>query len=54
MAFIEHQPFVTSSIIGATKMEQLKENIATINVNLSEEILKEIDEVHKLQPNPAP
>jgi len=54
LAFIAQQPFVTSTIIGATKMNQLKENIETINVVLSEEILKEIDEVHKLQPNPAP
>ncbi len=54
LAFIEHQPFVTSNIIGATTMQQLKENIATINVSLTEEILKEIDAIHKLQPNPAP
>ncbi|MGY6649381.1 aldo/keto reductase [Wenyingzhuangia sp. IMCC45574] len=54
LAFIEQQPFLTSTIIGATKMEQLKENIGTIHVTLSEEILKEIDEIHKLQPNPAP
>ncbi|WP_316927744.1 aldo/keto reductase [Ochrovirga pacifica] len=54
LAFIAHQPFVTSTIIGATKMEQLKENIATINVNLSQELLQEIDQIHKLQPFPAP
>lgn len=54
LAFIAQQPFVTSTIIGATKMEQLKQNIATINVELSEELLTEIDEIHKLQPNPAP
>lgn len=54
LAFIEQQPFVTSTIIGATKMDQLKENIASVKVTLSEEILKEIDDIHKLQPNPAP
>ncbi|MDO6736578.1 aldo/keto reductase [Wenyingzhuangia sp. 2_MG-2023] len=54
LAFIEQQPFVTSTIIGATKMDQLKENIASVKVTLSEEILKEIDGIHKLQPNPAP
>ncbi|NIJ43868.1 aryl-alcohol dehydrogenase-like predicted oxidoreductase [Wenyingzhuangia heitensis] len=54
LAFIEHQPFVTSTIIGATKMSQLKENIDTINIKLAKELLEEIDEVHKLQPNPAP
>jgi len=54
LAFVEAQPFVISNIIGATKMSQLKENIETINVTLSDEILKEIDNIHKLQPNPAP
>ncbi|WP_139957231.1 NADP(H)-dependent aldo-keto reductase [Flavicella sediminum] len=54
LAFIESQPFVTASIIGATTMQQLKENIATINVKLSNEILEEIDAIHRLQPNPAP
>ncbi len=54
LAFIEHQPFVTSNIIGATKMSQLKENIASIHISLNNEILKEIDLIHQLQPNPAP
>ena len=54
LAFIEAQPFVTSTIIGATTMEQLAENIKTIEVTLPKELLDEIDEVHKLQPNPAP
>ena len=54
LAFIEQQPFVTSTIIGATTVEQLKENIDTIKVSLSEEILKEIDAVHAVIPDPAP
>jgi len=54
LAFVTQQPFVTSNIIGATTMEQLKENIASININLSEEILKEINKIQELQPNPAP
>lgn len=54
LAFVEHQPFVTSTIIGATSMEQLKENINSIEVELSEEILEEIDKIHELIPNPAP
>jgi aryl-alcohol dehydrogenase-like predicted oxidoreductase len=54
LAFIEAQPFVTSTIIGATTMEQLKQNIATIDVSLTPELLEEIDEIHNLQPNPAP
>jgi len=54
LAFINQLPFVTSNIIGATKMSQLKENINSINIDLSEEILQEIEDVHKLIPNPAP
>ncbi|WP_397444543.1 aldo/keto reductase [Polaribacter sp. R77954] len=54
LAFVNQLPFVTSNIIGATKMNQLKENINSINVDLSDEILNEIEEVHKDIPNPAP
>ena len=52
-AFVNERPFVTSNIIGATSMKQLKENIESINVSLSEEILKEIDDVHLNDPNPC-
>jgi aryl-alcohol dehydrogenase-like predicted oxidoreductase len=44
---------VTSTIIGATTMEQLKENIDSIKVS-SDEILKAIDEVQAIIPDPAP
>ena len=54
LAFINQLPFVTSNIIGATKMNQLKENINSINVDLSDEIIKEINAVHAEIPNPAP
>lgn len=54
LAFVESRPFVTSTIIGATTMDQLKENIESIDLNLSEEIFKEIDKIHKEFPNPAP
>jgi len=54
LAFVNQQPFVTSNIIGATNMEQLKENIASIEVELSEDILDEINEIHNLIPNPSP
>jgi aryl-alcohol dehydrogenase-like predicted oxidoreductase len=54
LAFVAQQPFVTSSIIGATTIEQVKENIDTIEVVLSEEILKAIDEVQAVIPDPAP
>lgn len=54
LAYINQLPFVTANIIGATRMEQLKENIDSINVTLSDEVLKEIEEVHAAIPNPAP
>ena len=54
LAFVNQLPFVTSNIIGATKMSQLKENINSIHIELSEEILAEINEIHKVIPNPAP
>ena len=54
LAFINQLPFVTSNIIGATKMNQLKENIGSIHIDLSDEVLQNIEEVHKAIPNPAP
>ena len=54
LAFVNDRPFVTANIIGATSMKQLKENIDSASVSLSEEVLKAIDEVHEAIPNPAP
>ena len=54
LAFIKHQFFVTSTIIGATTMQQLKENIQAFDVDLSEEVLQGIETIHRQQPNPAP
>ena len=54
LAFVEQQPFVTSTIIGATTLKQLKENIDTIKVSLSEDILAEINKVQAIIPDPAP
>ena len=54
LAFIEKQPFVTSTIIGATNLQQLEQNINTINVSLSEEIMVEVEKVQNNFPNPAP
>jgi len=54
LAFINQQPFVTSNIIGATSLEQLKENIASIDVVLNDDIIEQINEVHAAIPNPAP
>ena len=52
-SFVNSRPFVTSNIIGATTMEQLKENIDSINISLSKELLKEIEDIHLSDPNPC-
>ncbi|MFX5664689.1 aldo/keto reductase, partial [Acinetobacter baumannii] len=54
LAFIKQQFFVTSTIIGATSLDQLKENIQAFEIELSPEILQGIEAIHVQQPNPAP
>lgn len=54
LAFVNEQPFVTSNIIGATSLNQLKENIDSINLTLSKDILQAINAIHCVIPNPAP
>ena len=54
LAFVNQLPFVTSNIIGATRMDQLKENIGSIHIDLSAETLAAINAVHAEIPNPAP
>lgn len=54
LAYVNHQPFVTSNIIGATTLAQLEENINSLNVELSAELLAGIQAIHKDHPNPAP
>lgn len=53
-AFVNQRPFVTSNLIGATRMDQLKENIDSVNVRLSDELLDAIKVIHQKYPNPAP
>ena len=54
LSFVNHQPFVASNIIGATNLSQLSENIKSIDLILTDEIISEIESVHISQPNPAP
>jgi aryl-alcohol dehydrogenase-like predicted oxidoreductase len=54
LKFLEIQPFVTSVIIGATTMEQLKINIESVNIKLTDEIINKINEVQATYPNPCP
>jgi aryl-alcohol dehydrogenase-like predicted oxidoreductase len=53
-AFVNSRPFVTSNIIGATTMEQLKENIGSIDRELTEEMMEKINLIHNNNPNPSP
>ena len=53
-AFVNSRPFVTSNIIGATTMDQLKENIGSVNIDLSDEIMEKINVIHNNNPNPSP
>ena len=54
LAFVNERPFLTSNIIGATSMEQLKADIESINIKLSKDILREIEAIHTKYPNPSP
>ncbi len=54
LAFVNRQRFLTSNLIGATTMAQLKTNLDSIGVKLSEEVVQAIDAVHLIQPNPCP
>ncbi len=53
-AFVNSRPFVTSNIIGATTMDQLKENIGSINIEFTQEMMDKINSIHNNNPNPAP
>ena len=52
LAFVNSRPFVTSNLIGATTMEQLKTNIASIDLKLSTEVLADIETVYRDYPVP--
>jgi len=54
LKFCEIQDFMTSVIIGATTMEQLKTNVESVNINLPDEVIKEINNVQTIYPNPCP
>ena len=53
-AFVNSSPFVTSNIIGATTMDQLKENVESINIDFTDEMMDRVNEIHNNNPNPSP
>lgn len=52
LAFVNQQPFVSSNLIGATNMQQLKSNIASIDITLSPELIKSIKSIRRQYPAP--
>ncbi|MBA3986273.1 MAG: aldo/keto reductase [Flavobacteriales bacterium] len=54
LAFIRQQTFISSTILGATSVGQLQENIESKNVILSGQLLRAIHDIHEAIPNPAP
>lgn len=54
LAFVRSRNFVASTIIGATTLDQLKENIESVNLKLTADALQEIAAIHARFPNPAP
>jgi aryl-alcohol dehydrogenase-like predicted oxidoreductase len=54
LAFVNRQRFLTSNLIGATTMTQLKTNLGSASVKLSEDVINAIEAVHRAQPNPCP
>ncbi len=53
-SFVNSRPFVTSNIIGATTMDQLKENVESINIEFTDEMMDKVNEIHNKNPNPSP
>jgi aryl-alcohol dehydrogenase-like predicted oxidoreductase len=54
IAFVASRPFVTSTIIGATSMEQLQADIGSLRVTITPELEQRIDAIHLLHGNPCP
>jgi aryl-alcohol dehydrogenase-like predicted oxidoreductase len=54
LSYVNSRPFLTSTIIGATSMEQLRINIDSIDVTLSDQVLTGIETIHNDYPNPSP
>jgi aryl-alcohol dehydrogenase-like predicted oxidoreductase len=54
IAFAVSRPFVTSVIIGATTMEQLKTDVAAAELKLADDVLEDIEQIHLDTPNPCP
>jgi aryl-alcohol dehydrogenase-like predicted oxidoreductase len=54
LAYVNSRPFLSSTIIGATTMAQLRSNVASIDLHLSDEVLSAIEDIHQVHANPSP
>ncbi len=54
LAFVHSRPFVTATIIGATSLQQLAENVDSVNLKLPNDLMEKIERLHQQQPNPCP
>ena len=54
LAYVNSRPFLSSTIIGATTMTQLRSNVASIDLHLSDEVLSAIEDIHQVHANPSP
>ena len=54
LAYVNSRPFLDANIIGATTLEQLEENISSMDIKLSDILIEGIEAIHKRLPNPSP
>lgn len=54
LAYVNSRPFLTATIIGATTLDQLRDDIASIDLTLSDRVLDDIEAIHQALPNPCP
>ncbi len=54
LGFVNSRDFLTSNIIGATNLDQLKDNINSFKINLTDELISEIEKIHDENPYPCP
>ena len=54
LAYVNSRPFTGANIVGATNVAQLQENISSINIQLTDEVITAIENIHQEIPNPSP
>lgn len=54
LTYVNTRPFMTSTIIGATSLDQLRSNIASVETELAKDVIKGIEKIHTKYPNPCP